>query len=147
MWDVPGEVIRATAPYPTQDNWHEAPCFAHPTFPARMKQLREDSDAFMARHGYERDGGRYRIVRRNKEKIAVFCHGGLGLSWLSHLLEVPLPLIWAGFWLAPSSVTTILMDERSKQWGVPRCIGLGDVSHLYEANLPTQPAGIIANRD
>lgn len=146
-WDVPGEVIRGMSPYPTRDNWQEAPCFNNPKFPDRIRELDAHSDVFLARHGYEREGGRYRIVRPNKEKIAIFCHGGLGLCWLAHLLEIPLPLMWSGFFLAPSSVTTILFDERSKQWAVPRCTGLADVSHLYEAGLPTQPSGLIANRE
>lgn len=87
------------------------------------------------------------MLQPNRAKIAVFCHGGLGLTWLAHLLEIPLPLVWSGFWLPPSSVTTVLFDERSPQWAVPRVVGLGDVSHLYEAGLPVQPSGIKANAD
>lgn len=147
MWNVPGELIRAQAPYPTQDTWHELQCLSRPFLRERFEQLKGDSDAFLARHGYEREGGRYRITRPHREKIAVFCHGGFGLCWLAHLLEIPLPLMWSGFWLPPSSVTTILMDERSEHWAVPRCLGLGDVSHLHEAGLPIQPRGIIANQE
>jgi hypothetical protein len=77
----------------------------------------------------------------------VFCHGGFGLTWLAHLLALLLPLVWSGFWLPPSSVTTMLFDERSPEWAVPRCIGLGDVSHLYAAGLQVQARGIMANFD
>jgi probable phosphoglycerate mutase len=147
LWNVPGEVIRQGTPLPHHDNWHETPGFSRPFFRERFALLGRHSDEFLARHGYQREGGRYRIVRPNREKIAVFCHGGFGLCWLAHLLEIPLPLAWSGFWLPPSSVTTILMDERSAQWAVPRCLGLGDVSHLYEAGLPVQPRGIVANQD
>jgi len=66
---------------------------------------------------------------------------------LAHLLAIPLTLMWSGFWMAPSSVTTILFDERSPEWAVPRCIGFCDVSHLYAAGLPVQPRGILANFD
>ena len=95
--------------------------------------------------GFRREEGRYRILKPNERKIAVFCHMGFGLAWLAHLLEMPLPLLWSGLWLAPSSVTTILMDTRSEQWAVPRCLGIGDVSHLYNINLPVSSQGIIAN--
>jgi hypothetical protein len=44
-------------------------------------------------------------------------------------------------------VTTVLFDERSPEWAVPRCIGFCDVSHLYAAGLPVQPRGILANFD
>ena len=87
--------------------------------------------------------GRYRILEPNERKIAVFCHMGFGLAWLAHLLEMPLPLLWAGFWLAPSSVTTILMETRSEQWAVPR-LSLGDVSPLRRQTVG-QRQGIIAN--
>ena len=112
---------------------------------AVVERVAADSDAFLARHGYQREGGAYRVVQPNTERIAVFCHGGLGLTWLAHLLAIPVPLMWAAFWLAPSSVTTVLMDERVDGLATPRCLALGDTSHLHAAGLPIQPAGIKAN--
>ena len=144
IWDLPGEVYRAGEEHPAHDTWHALPPLAGSPAPAKLAALADASDAFMARHGYQREGRRYRVVRSNRERLAVFCHGAFGLSWLAHLLEIPLPLAWSGFWLPPSSVTTILMEERSADWAVPRCLGLGDVSHLYEAGLPVSPRGIYA---
>jgi probable phosphoglycerate mutase len=112
-----------------------------------MEMVGRESDAFLARHGYVREGGRYRIERPNRDRLAIFCHGGFGLWWLSHLLEIPLPLIFSGFFLPPTSVTTVLMDERSSNWAVPRCLGVGDVSHLYAAGLPVSNSGVKANCD
>ena len=146
-WDVPGEHIRAQAPYPVRENWHELEPFHSPALKFDFDVLKEHSDAFLAEKGYVRDGGRYRCVKSNRERIAVFCHGGFGLSWVAHLLELPLVMIWSGFWMPPSSVTTILFDERSKDWAVPRCIGMSDVSHLYAEGLPVRPRGIKANFD
>lgn len=138
-WQVPGEVVRAPGDA-SQPDLLRAPHIA-----AVIEQMQCASDAFLARHGYIRAGGRYRIAQRQQKKIAVFCHNGFGLTWLAHLLELPPPLVWTGFWLPPSSVTTILFEERSEQWAVPRCIGLGDVSHLHAAGLPVQPRGIRGN--
>jgi broad specificity phosphatase PhoE len=146
-WDVPGEAIRARSPYVTHDNWHEHELFGNPQFLDVHKDICRNSDAFLARHGYVREGGRYRIVKSNREKIAVFCHGGFGLWWLAHLLELPLPLVWSGFHMPASSVTTVLFDERSETWAVPRCTAFGDTSHLYAAGLPIAKAGIKANCD
>ena len=143
--DVPGEVFRGGTEMPTHDTWHRIPVLKDHAAREVYEELKVRSDEFLSRHGYDREGGRYRCTRPNEEQIAVFCHGGFGLTWLAHLLEIPVTLVWSGFWLAPSSVTTILFDQRSSDWAVPRCIGLGDVSHLYEAGLPVQPRGIIAN--
>lgn len=145
VWDCPGELIRAKYPLPTSDNWHEMPEFATPINRERFEFVRCNSDAFIARHGYVREGGRYRIVKPNRDRIAMFCHGGFGLWWLAHLLEIPLPLVFSGFFMPPSSVTTVLFDERSTQWAVPRCLGVGDVSHLYAAGLPVSNSGVKAN--
>lgn len=144
IWDMPGEVIRGQETYPAHDDWHQLPYIDQTEICALVEDVRAASDAFLARHGYEREGGRYRCVRPNRERVAVFCHGGFGLVWLSHLLEIPLPLMWSGFWLPPSSVTTVLMEQRSDEWAVPRCFGLGDISHLYAAGLPIQPRGMLA---
>ena len=143
--NVPGEIIRGCEPLPDHETWYKRGPFANTNFHNTYKKLREFSDEFLSRHGYERQGGRYLCKRPNRDKIAVFCHGGFGLTWLSILLELPPSLVWAGFWMPPSSVTTILFDERSNQWAVPRCIGFGDVSHLYAEGLPVRPSGIIAN--
>jgi broad specificity phosphatase PhoE len=146
-WDLHGEIIRGQDRYPGHENWHLLEHFENPTFRAGFESLCERSDELLRRHGYDRTGGRYRCARPNHDRIAVFCHGGFGLTWLAHLLALPLSLVWSGFWLPPSSVTTVLFDQRSPEWAVPRCIGLGDASHLYAAGLPVQARGIIANFD
>jgi broad specificity phosphatase PhoE len=64
--------------------------------------------------------------------IAVFCHSGFALTWLAHLLVIPLPLFWAAFSLAPASVTTVDFEELASGGVAPRCVGLGDVSHLQD---------------
>lgn len=142
-WDLPGEIVRAQETFPTHDTWHLISPLE--VYRAEFETIQRNSDAFICGLGYERQNGRYRCLRPNRDRIAIFCHNGFGITWLAHLLEIPLALVWSGFWLAPSSVTTILFDERSETWAVPRCLGLGDVSHLYEARLPVQRRGIKAN--
>ena len=144
-WDVPGEIIRHQDPLPTYNTWHHVLHLENPMFQERFTWVKQQSDEFLEHLGYKREDGRYRCIKANRLKIAVFCHNGLGLTWLAHLLEIPLALMWSGFWLATTSVTTILFDERSEEWAVPRCLGLSDVSHLYEARLPLRTSGIKAN--
>lgn len=145
-WNIPGEAIRSVTPLPTHSTWHEFPYIQNTPTPQVFEQLKKNSDEFIKRLGFERVGGKYRILKPgNREKVAVFCHGGFGLTWLAHLLEIPVTLMWTGFWLPPTSVTTILFEERSAEWAVPRCIGLADIHHLYESGLPVRPHGIIAN--
>jgi probable phosphoglycerate mutase len=129
------------------ETWHKSAPFEDPVFERVFADLRRNSDEFLAARGYRRNGGVYEITAGNRERIAVFCHAGFGLTWLAHLLDLPVPLVWSGFFLAPSSVTTVLFEERSSSFAAPRCLSVGDTSHLHAAGLPTQPAGIVANFD
>jgi broad specificity phosphatase PhoE len=145
-WDTPPEVLRA----PDRKGWGNLSGirpFKGLPIREKVSYVRRHSDIFLARLGYKREGGRYRILKPNRKKIGVFCHGGFGLTWLSLLLEIPLPLMWAGFWLAPTSVTTVLFDERSKKWATPRVLGLCDVSHLHAKGLPVSTHGLKANTE
>jgi broad specificity phosphatase PhoE len=145
VWDLHGEHIRAQAPWPTQENWNQFEPFTETVADEEYARIQNASDAWIAELGYVREGGRYRIVKSHRDTVCLACHGGFGLTWLAHLLELPVPMVWTGFFMPCSSVTTILFDERSKDWAVPRVIGLGDISHLYEAGLPMSSMGIKAN--
>ena len=144
VWDYPGEVFRAGSQYPAYDNWGQMPPVHEDELDEPFARLTGASDGFLARQGYVREGRRYRCVHPTGDRIAMFCHGGFGLTWLAHLLEIPPPTMWSGFWLPPSSVSMVLMEQISSDWAVPRCVGLGDTSHLYAAGLPIQPRGIYA---
>lgn len=147
LFQLPGELLRAQAPLPTRENWLQMPVFDPVREQVRVSadRIADASDAFLTDFGYVREGTRYRLLRSNPERIAVFCHAGLALTWLAHLLEIPAPLFWSGFFLAPSSVTTVLFEERSADWAVPRCIALGDTGHLQAAGLPRGTRGLEAN--
>ncbi len=146
-WNLPGELIRERAAMPSHLTWHRIPQLKDTTIHQQYEELVANSDQFFTRHGCEREGGRYRIPNPNQDRIAVFCHGGLGLTWLAHLLELPPPLVWCGFWLPPSSVTTVLFEHRTELYAVPRCMAVGDTSHLYDARLPVCTHGLLGNLD
>ncbi|MEI6132564.1 MAG: histidine phosphatase family protein [Bacillota bacterium] len=143
--DIPGELLRAEQRNLDQDAWFEYKNIKESEVLESYKKLEQDSDAFIRKLGYERVDGRYRIIKPSQDKVAVFCHAGFGLTWIAHLLAIPPTLIWSGFWVAPSSVTTILFEERSSEWAVPRCISLGDISHLYSTGIKESTMGIKAN--
>jgi len=134
-WDLPGEVLLGGNPHPASPDWDTLPILKNLKLKEKFARLGEASDHFLSKLGYVREGMRYRCIQPNKEKIAVFCHGGFGVTWIAHLLNIPLRIAWAGFRLAPTSVTTILFERTSKIWVAPRCLALGDTSHLYKSGL------------
>jgi len=144
-WDIPGEQYRADVGYHAWDTWHTTTPLDRPVFRKTVEAFTQNSDAFLARHGCVREGTNYRVAADNHQQIALFCHNGTALLWVSLLLHIPPPLVWAGFWHAPSSVTTVVFERRSEHFATPRCLSVGDTSHLYEARLPVQPRGIRGN--
>lgn len=135
-WDLGGAAIQ------NRDHLSVANQFKTTTFlpgvAEKYADLQEASDAFVKRHGYERIGaGTYRAVRPNRDIVAVFCHGGFGAAWLAHLLHLPLAASFAGFYLAPSSISTVLFDERGVDQVAPRALGISDTGHLYAQCLTT----------
>ncbi len=96
----------------------------------------EGLDALLERHGYRREGRFYRAVAPNNDSLVFFCHFGVTCVLLSHLLGIsPMPL-WHGFCSAPTSVTTVVTEERREGIASFRVSAFGDVSHLYVHNEP-----------
>ena len=145
LWDLDGDEVRQPAYLKEKDNWGLVERFDAVRAREEYQRVVRASDEFLARQGFVRAGGVYQVRGENRKHLAAFCHGGFGPLWVAHLLEIPLPLMWAGFFMHPSSVTTILFDERKPGLATPRCLGYGELAHLRLAGLPPSPSGIIAN--
>ena len=105
--------------------------------PARTQALADmiaASDEFMARHGYVREGMRYKIVEANDRRLACFCHGGFGSAWISHLLGCHPLFSWYRICFNPSTVTKFYMMDLGNGYAVPRAEYIGDASHLWNAD-------------
>lgn len=142
IWDTFGETVRGRSPLPEGDAWFGIPPFDAPEVAAMWSAFRRSCDGLTAAHGYVREGERYRIERRNEERIALVSHNGTVLLLLAHLLALPLPLVFCGFYNCPSSLTIILFEEHSDRWAVPRALCVADTSHLRLAGLEPQPRGM-----
>ena len=108
------------------------------------RQTAAGLDALLEKYGYTRYGGLYRCPDNGKTTIALFCHFALGMAMLSHLLGVSPVVLWHGFFLPTSSVTTLVTEERVKGEVFFKCVQMGDTSHLYAAGEPVSPSGLFA---
>lgn len=125
-----------------EDTWSREPLFTGGTVDDIWQETCQGVDQLLLRHGYRRDGLYWRCDDNRKDTILLFCHFGIGSAVLAHLLGVsPMP-IWHGFCAQPSSVTTVVTEERRKGEIQFRCCGFGDVSHLYAAEEPYSTAGL-----
>ena len=110
--------------------------FGH--FKEQYKTLTESIDSFFScKLGLTRQGRTtYTLSDSSPQlfnpasQIFLFCHNGSGLALLSHLIGIPLSLVYTSFYFQPSSFTTILFEERATHVYAPRVLALGETSHF-----------------
>ena len=130
-WDMlPGNWTKIPEYY-DKEAWMHVPVMEAGSMEAHVREVWDGIDGIIARHGYQREGNVYRAVRPNMETIAVFCHFGVTCVMLSHLLGVSPMVLWHGTAAAPTSVTTLITEERRPGIASLRMSAFGDVSHLY----------------
>lgn len=127
-----------------KDRWMTSKPWSDTDIPKIYENICKQTDSLIAGHGYVRDGDIYRFNSFSKERIALFCHQGAGTAIISHLMQLSLPHVWNTMFIAPSSVTRIVLGGYNSSNGisVPRLIALGDTSHLYTADEKISFIGI-----
>lgn len=134
-WDwLPKDWVNVPEFY-DMDKWTDVEAFAKGNVRAAYDHVCKGLDELLARHGYERNGKLYKAVNANEDTIALVCHFGLESVLLSHLLNIPTMLLWHGTCAAPTSVTTLVTEEREKGIAYFRMGSFGDTSHLYVAGV------------
>ena len=131
-------LLKNDASHTLVDNWYEADCFkGHPNdFKGEYEKMQKNSDEFLERHGYKREGSIYKIIKPNDEKIAVFCHYGFGITWLSHLLGIPPHIFGSSFSISTTGVTLLEFKNYENGITAPKCLQFSDLSHILADRLP-----------
>ena len=117
-------------------DWQNSEYFKITNAKEGYKNITECSDDFTKRLGYEHVGGMYKIIKASTERVAAFCHHGLGTIWLSYLLDIPLNIFSTSFNISHSGVTILEFQNYEDGYTAPRCLCLSDISHIYQAGLP-----------
>ena len=133
IWDMLPRDMAAEPRYYDPDHWMEPPLFAEAGVPALYKEVCDQLDKLLAKNGYERNGLTYKAVAPNEDTLVFFCHFGLECVLLSHLIHVSPMVLWHGFCAAPTSITTVITEERREGIVSWRTCCFGDTSHLYAA--------------
>ncbi|MCR5209571.1 MAG: phosphoglycerate mutase family protein [Lachnospiraceae bacterium] len=114
-----------------RDRWLDHPVFTEKNLREKYDHVVKSFDEFLADHGYERTGQYFNVTHPNNDTIVFFTHFGCETLLLSYLMNISPMVLWHGLCALPSSVTTVVSEERRKGIAHFRCIGYGDVSHLY----------------
>ncbi len=125
-----------------KDHWLTGAVMSSGNVKETYQNIACEVDKLLAEYGYHREGLCYRTQQGNQDTLVFFCHLGVQFAILSHLLGLSPAVLWQSFFVAPSSVTTVVTEEREKGIAVFRCQALGDTSHLYAGGECVSPSGL-----
>ena len=112
------------------EKWLKHPVMTETDVKKQYDWVIQSFDRLLAEHGYERADHYYRVKTSNRDTIVFFCHFGLECVLLSRLLDISPMVLWHHFCAAPTSVTTLVTEERREGIALFRMSSFGDISHL-----------------
>ena len=120
------------------DRWYDHPELKEYELKKGIDRVCDKTDQFFAELGYEHDRltGKYRVLRPNSERVALFAHQGFGIAFLSAVLDIPYPMIANHFDMCHTGVTVIEFANRGG-YAIPKVLTLSSDSHIYKDGLPT----------
>ncbi len=142
-WDLPPYLWGNDERYYTLDKWNDTELMKSGNVDKIYKETVDGIDNLLRRYGWERESMLYR--GGEDKTIALFCHFGMGITVLSYILGISPIVAQNNFFLAPTSVTTLVTETDSKGYSHFRATGVGDISHLYIENEPMSESGLYPN--
>ena len=140
-WDwIPSDWM--TMPYAFDfDKWTEYPALQDAHVREERDWVYSEFDKLLRKHGYQKERKWFRAVHPNNDTIVLFCHYGLEAVLLSYLLNLSPFVMWHAMMAAPTSVTTVVTEERREGIAQFRMLSFGDCSHLLAAGVKPSFSG------
>ncbi len=120
--------------------WHQQPVYQAVDMESAYRKVTEGLDGLLKEHGYTREGRLYKTEKGNRDTLVFFCHFGLQMILLSHLLHISPVVLTHHFVAPPTSVTTLYTEERREGVVSFRLAGFGDTGHLYVGGEEISPS-------
>ena len=100
---------------------------------ARYKEVTDGLEKLLNSYGYYKNGIYFDAKQSNNKHIVLVCHFGLESWLLSYLLNISPHALLNHTCAMPSSVTTVVTEEREKGKAIFRMLTYGSVEHLTAA--------------
>ena len=123
------------------DKWTEYPALKDAHVREERDWVYAEFEKLLEKHGYRKEGKWFRAEKPNNDTIVLFCHYGLEAVLLSYLLNLSPFIMWHAMMAAPTSVTTVVTEERRQGIAQFRMLSFGDVSHLYAGGVEPSFSG------
>ena len=140
-WDVLPRVLNEHQDLYDNDKYLDSEYFKGIEVKKRYKEVTSEFEKLLEKHGYKKEGSYFKVLKRNSDTIAFFCHFGITSVLLSHLINIPYIILAQAFCALPSSVTTVVSEEREDGIAQFRVLKYGDTNHLKEEGLEDSFSG------
>ena len=122
------------------DKWYEHPEFTE--YKKGVERVYNDCDEFFKSLGYEhiKNSGKYKVIKPNNERIALFAHQGFSMAFFSTVLDIPYPQFSNHFDICHTGMTVMEFKEHDG-FAIPKILTWSSDSHLYREGLPTNYNG------
>ena len=144
-WDFYPDYWTADPLLSDRDKWTQADVMQQmpDNVADRAAQVHAGLDEILAKYGYHRENGYYRVAPDAKTDavLVFFCHLGLAGVACGHLLNIAPPQLWHSFFLPASSVTVLNTEQRQPDIAGFRCQVMGDTQHLRANGRLVSPMG------
>lgn len=147
VWDMLPSEWTCIPEYYSKDNWYDVEKMKNADIKSGIEYVNNGLDEILEEHGYKRENNIYRAVSPNEDTIVMFCHFGVECIMLGHLLGISPMVLWHGFIALPTSVTTLVTEERREGTAYFRLNGFGDVSHLKEPSFAGRFCEMFSNKE
>lgn len=117
--------------------WYEHPELVQFDFGNKLKWIYEQIDEWLLSLGFEHKDGRFRIVKPNEKRVALFAHAGFGGVFMSYLLDIPYPKFVTQFGMCHTGMTVIEFQQLD-EYAIPVVLTYSSDSHIYREGLPTR---------
>lgn len=141
-WDFMPEYFVANTDLHNKDEWYNTTVMKSGEIAGHYSAVVQAFDELLAQHGYrKREDGVYEVTEHNDDVLVFFCHFGITALLTGYLTGIAPPVLWQGFFMAPTSVTILGSEERIPGEAAFRVQVFGDASHLTEAGEPLSASG------
>ncbi len=129
-WTLAYEMMTDEPDIATGNEWSGHPYFSENICMSHYRLIAEKTDEFLKTYGIERKGKTYLCTKACDDTIALFAHGGSGACMISHIFNMPFPLVLSVFPYNVCSVSVIAFEGEEGRNLVPRFELFNDVGHI-----------------
>lgn len=152
-WDFMPEYWTEIPEMYEKDGWKETEIYrSNPSLVPAYNDVCRHLDELLGTYGYRRYHNYYQTDHTSTETpaeqdatIVCFCHLGIILVMLSHLLGISPAVLFHSFYIAPTSVTILAAEERMPGQASFRVQVMGDTSHLRIGGEKVSASGYFAD--